>query len=227
MVTVWKHSRQRGNGLLLMLALADYMNDFGEAWPSIDSLATKTRCSRTTVIDMTKRCQLEGELVIGEGDGRNGTNRYKLGVYYRTAGYGIPTATSTGGSPTQGVRNAPLGLDPILQEPSSPPESLEGQVPNELGPTSGVRSGPSRDQTPWVQVLSILKRGMPRDEFETWVQPTELLSLSGDVLTVAGANSVGISKLENGHRGEIEAAAGEVFRRKVRIRFVVLSKVEA
>jgi len=85
----------------------------------------------------------------------------------------------------------------------------------------------SNDQTPWVQILTILKRSMDRCEFDTWVQPTEVLSLSGETLTLGCGNSIGMAKLENGHRAEIEAAAGEVLRRKVRVRFVVLSKVDA
>jgi chromosomal replication initiation ATPase DnaA len=82
---------------------------------------------------------------------------------------------------------------------------------------------PANDQTPWVQVLAILKPKMSRAEFDTWVAPTELLSLSGDVLTVGGANSVGIARLENGHRAEVEAAVREVIGRPLRVRFVVMA----
>lgn len=141
MVTVWENSKQRGNGLLLMLAIADFMNDYGEAWPSIDRLAEKTRCNRSTVIDMMKRCHSDGELDLEEGAGRNGTNRYRLGNHYRLLGLEsptpspadtgqseTPTATSTSRSRNQGVGIRLPESDPILKEPSLITPALEERV---------------------------------------------------------------------------------------------------
>ena len=108
MVTVWENSKQKGNGLLLMLAVADFMNDFGEAWPSIDTLAKKTRCDRSTVIEMTKRCKADGELEVAEGGGRSSSNHYRLGRHYGSGWSEIPTATSTGKG-----RNQTVGIRPL------------------------------------------------------------------------------------------------------------------
>ena len=50
MVSVWKHSRSSGGTLLLLLAIADNANeDSGLAWPSIETLARKTRMSERQV----------------------------------------------------------------------------------------------------------------------------------------------------------------------------------
>jgi hypothetical protein len=46
---VWENSIQKGNELLLLLALADSANDQGVCWPSLETLAKKTRMSRRYV----------------------------------------------------------------------------------------------------------------------------------------------------------------------------------
>lgn len=122
----------------------------------------------------------------------------------------------------------------VSTEPLADEGSVQGSVSGSVraeGPfiesTIHIPHEASKDQTPWVQVLSILRRGMDRAEFDTWVQPTELLSLSGETLTIAAANSFGIERLEKRHRKEIEAAVREVIGRPVRVRFVVVQAVEA
>jgi len=49
---VWDHSGQSGSALLLLLALADQANDQGVCWPSVDTLARKTRLSERTVQEL-------------------------------------------------------------------------------------------------------------------------------------------------------------------------------
>jgi len=47
MTLVWKHSKKGGTALLLLLAIADFANDDGVAWPS---LATPSRASQESPI---------------------------------------------------------------------------------------------------------------------------------------------------------------------------------
>ena len=65
---VWEHSRQRGNALLVMLALADFAGDDGRAWPSTSTLAKMTRQSKRHVITTLSRLADEGEIrPVGTG----------------------------------------------------------------------------------------------------------------------------------------------------------------
>jgi hypothetical protein len=114
---------------------------------------------------------------------------------------------------------------PVL--PGSTPSMKERskESPKEREPAAS--RPPSHDQTPWVQILTLLRRGMDRAEFDTWVQPTDLLSLAGDVLTIGAASSFGVERLQSKHREEIEAAAREVLGRAVRVRFIVANKEAA
>jgi len=224
MVTVWENSKQRGNGLLLMLAIADYMNDFGEAWPSIDTLARKTRCNRTTVIDMTKRCQVEGELEVAEGEGRNGTNRYGLGPHYRLGGSEIPTAIYGVRGGNRGVGIPPLESDTILQEPVLSKDSLEDKVPNESGRISQVGSHPAAPQNLWVSVLGQLQAVFPKAEYKTWLEPTQVVSQVDGEIVVGTANQYAASWLESHAKSLAENEIVGLAGRPMSVRFVVLER---
>jgi hypothetical protein len=50
MTLVWSESQHKGSELLLLLAIADNANDQGIAYPSLRTLAKKTRMSRRNVI---------------------------------------------------------------------------------------------------------------------------------------------------------------------------------
>lgn len=77
---VWKFSKQEGNRLLLMLAIADYASDDGEAFPSIQTLADKSRMSVRNARYVVKQLVDSGELEVQPGAGRNGSNLYRLKV---------------------------------------------------------------------------------------------------------------------------------------------------
>ena len=73
---VWKNSMQSGGKLLLLLAIADFANDKGMAYPGIDTLAEKTRQSRRTVQRQLAELEAEQEIAIEPGTGRSNTNTY-------------------------------------------------------------------------------------------------------------------------------------------------------
>jgi hypothetical protein len=78
--TVFKHSRAKGAGFVIMLALADWANQDGEAWPALETIARKARVSVRTVTTEIKRLAKIGELSIATGAGRNGTNVYTIRI---------------------------------------------------------------------------------------------------------------------------------------------------
>jgi len=80
MTQVWEHSKVKGTELLLLLALADYANDKGIAWPGIDSLAHRIRQSRRNVTRLLRNLEKRGELTIEVNAGPYGANLYKLPV---------------------------------------------------------------------------------------------------------------------------------------------------
>jgi hypothetical protein len=64
MSDVWLYSKQEGSSLLLLLAIADFANDNGLAWPSIVTLAQRTRQHRRTVERQIQKLEESGELKV-------------------------------------------------------------------------------------------------------------------------------------------------------------------
>lgn len=75
MTEVWKHSPAKGATLLLLLAIADNANDAKLAWPSIDTLAAKTRQTSTTVRSQLRKLEAAGLLERNERPGRSSMYR--------------------------------------------------------------------------------------------------------------------------------------------------------
>jgi hypothetical protein len=79
MAAVWKGSQHSGSALLMMLAIADFSDDKGQAFPSVATLAEKTRMKPRNAHYLLRELEESGELVIKIGAGsRHGTNLYRI-----------------------------------------------------------------------------------------------------------------------------------------------------
>ena len=79
MARVWEKSSQKGSRLLLLLAVADYADDNGFAWPGIEKLAEKTRMSPRQTMRLVEHVRKDGELIVVK-------RRAKGNLYIVTAG---------------------------------------------------------------------------------------------------------------------------------------------
>lgn len=79
MTRVWEYSQTKGSLLLLLLAIADYAHDDGTgAYPSLETLAAKTRMTVQNVIRLVNAAEKIGELQIDRGSGRGNPNQYTV-----------------------------------------------------------------------------------------------------------------------------------------------------
>ena len=78
MSAIWEHSEAKGTELLLLLAIADYANDKGMAWPSITTLARKCRMSRRYTMSLLQKLEAKGAIEIQRRVGIRGNNRYRV-----------------------------------------------------------------------------------------------------------------------------------------------------
>ena len=71
MVLAWKVRDVSGTDKLVLLALADWANDEGLCWPSLDTLAEKSSLNRRTVMNAIGRLENAGlirrEILTGKG----------------------------------------------------------------------------------------------------------------------------------------------------------------
>ena len=110
MSQVWAGSQHKGAALLLMLALADFAHDDGtNAYPSVATLARKTRMSDRQVQRLIQQCERSGELVAERStDGLHST-RYSvvLSALNVTGGKMSPAYRRLGPGDNVVTRNVP------------------------------------------------------------------------------------------------------------------------
>lgn len=131
---VWKTSKQKGSALLMMLALADYADENGECWPSLTTLAKKTRMTKRNVQKLLDKLEASGDItkLLGEGcDTRSGkTNRYRINMQGVNAGtslenIGMNGATPVGVSGRSTVRVSHSSPRTVIKNPSIEPKEKE------------------------------------------------------------------------------------------------------
>lgn len=76
MSLVWERAPYSSGSLLVLLALADWSNEEGISWPSMETLATKTRIERRSAQRIVRQLASDGYIKIEEGGGRGKQHRY-------------------------------------------------------------------------------------------------------------------------------------------------------
>ncbi len=78
MARVWEYSRQKEGALLVLLAIADFADDEGNAFPSVPRLAHKARLSDRQTQRLIRKLEEDGELKITPGTGRSHANTFTV-----------------------------------------------------------------------------------------------------------------------------------------------------
>ena len=131
MSAVWDDSEATGNARLVLLAIADSADHDGtNAWPAIDTIAKKTRLSRSTVKRKIQELVSLAELAVVPGPSHIRSDRRPNGYEVRLPS--LIMGVIGGGSertvaePT-GVQNGPAGVQndvyggsPVNPNPSLP-----------------------------------------------------------------------------------------------------------
>jgi DNA-binding Lrp family transcriptional regulator len=155
MTRVWEHSRHKGSELLVLLAIADFAHDDGSnAFPSIGTLAKKTRLSVRSVQDILRKLERSGELRVDYEAGPGGTNVYQV-VASRGENFAPPPAKRR----TRGVQpTAPEGVRPAAPNPSSvtvsEPSSVS--VSYETGASAAVDKSREKGKTEPIGIGAVL-----------------------------------------------------------------------
>ena len=76
MTQAWENEQVKGSELLLLLALCDHANDDGVCWPSISSLAKKTRVEERAVSKNMRKLYDQGLVTYLEKGGGKNTSVY-------------------------------------------------------------------------------------------------------------------------------------------------------
>lgn len=94
---VWENGPDDRSEFMISLALADWADDKGRAFPGIEALARKARCSVRTVQETLKEMKKSGLISIETNAGPSGTNRYTINLEMLVA---IGNDRNSGGAET-------------------------------------------------------------------------------------------------------------------------------
>lgn len=78
MARVWECSRHAGSELLMLLAIADFADDDGRAYPAVPTLAKKCRIQARGAQKLIAALRQSGELEVRPNEGPKGTNLYRI-----------------------------------------------------------------------------------------------------------------------------------------------------
>ena len=123
MSKVWEHSRQSGSHLLMILAIADFSDDDGRAYPSVPTLAKKCRMQPRNANVILAALRKSGELEIRVGDGPHGTNLYRVLPLQALA----PLQSI---APLQALTSPPAKACSLPLQPVAPKPSVNHQEPS-------------------------------------------------------------------------------------------------
>jgi hypothetical protein len=118
---VLDHSEATGGARLVLIVLAEHAHaDGGEAFPSVDTIAHRTRMSRRGVQESLRRLEAEGH-IVSDGVSRKGTKVYRVLMSEQGGADRAPRADR---APAQ---NDAEGGAPRAPEPSVEPSGPNGE----------------------------------------------------------------------------------------------------
>lgn len=168
MARVWEASKHGGTELLMLLAIADFSDDDGRAYPSIPTLAAKCRTTPRHTNRIINALKGSGELEVKLNDGPRGTNRYRVVLErLRTTPHPTPTSPLTHTSPLTPTSTTP---DVGVPKPLTPMSDKPSENHQEPSKKREQRSAPRR---------RIPEDWQPNEKLKTWaaqVRPDLVLS---------------------------------------------------
>lgn len=134
MARVWATSSHTGTELLMLLAIADFSDDDGRAYPAVGTLAKKCRMTDRNARLILANLRDSKELIVRFGEGPKGANQYLIADPLKGASPLKPASAlkQTSATPEAGFR-VPL-------KPASANTSVNHQEPSE-GKKHRSRSG--------------------------------------------------------------------------------------
>ncbi len=125
MARVWEYSQHSGTHLLMMLAIADFADDDGNAYPAVATLARKCRMKDRNARYLLLELSASRELTVVRNAGPKGANLYKITLPLQHV------APLQGIAPLQHVAATPaMDCRPPLQH-VAPEPSMNHQEPSE------------------------------------------------------------------------------------------------
>lgn len=142
---VWEHSEAKGSALILMLAIADFASDAGLSYPSVPTLARKSRMSERNTRYALGKLVESGELAIQTGAGPRGANLYRIMIERNLPLQFDKPEDDFGGAKFAGAKpaGAKRGSGPLQSATATPAIAIAPEPSRTIIESSGGKAGPS------------------------------------------------------------------------------------
>lgn len=129
---VWKHSSKGGALLLLLLAMADWSDDWGYCHPSLEQMAIKCRQTERNILNLIGELEIAHEL-RRVARGKGGRGKFSGSVYQVIAGMSVEEITNServsplARSTFAQLQNGEMSLPTVRKGVSKTDEKISGE----------------------------------------------------------------------------------------------------
>ena len=168
------------NHKFVLMAYADHADHHGKSiWPSVKTISEKTGLDERTVQRMTRDMETMG-LLIDDGQGPRGTNRWKLPFSERGDSL---TPIERGDTVTGDKSENSLGDNSLGDNSLGDSVSYEFKEPE-----PNIFNISTKQLSIWGDAKNELQDEMPPASFETWVKDSFAVHFENNVLWIATRN---------------------------------------
>lgn len=162
MSKVWDNGPAGQSECFVLLALADYANDDGECWPSVDGIAKKCRLSERGVRKILRRLEDDGWITTAVGGGRHGCNKYIINPEQGSPRNAVPPGTGVQKTRNGSAENPEHGSPEPSLTIKEPSERARASRFDEFWAVYPHRGGVKRNRKGAAQKFALaVKRGVP------------------------------------------------------------------
>lgn len=170
MALVWEKAPYKGSDLITLLALADWSDDSGVSWPSINTLAIKTRQSERNTQYCIRKLTKDNYLSVKKR--KESSSQYRINISMLRGGAKIAPIPDEGvQNTTGGVQNGAENLPqiaPYTSEIHHKEHTLNiGPLLNDFSLTP-KENGKTKKHTKVLEV--ILPDWLPAEEWNGWLE---------------------------------------------------------
>jgi len=185
-----------GTELLMLLAIADFADDDGNAYPSVAKLAQKCRMKPRNANYILKALQDSRELEVRIGAGPSGKNRYRINLALLGLQQGAGLQPIAGVQPIASppATQCAKPLQPIAAEPSVKRQHPSGTLPDWV---------PAENWQAWIEFRRKIRKPLTDKAKELAVKKLDELRVQGNDPAQVLDQSV-----LNGWQGLFEIKAG-------------------
>lgn len=169
LANVWEHSKATSNELLILLAIADFADKEGKAFPSLKVLAEKSRISVREARYCLRHLVEMGELKVTAQNRENGSQCANAYLIVLPPAQYAPSPLHTLAPPPARTCTTPLQVPAPLYEPSSEPSKEPSKNRNVGDTVDNLRSPkhPTVDVSGDEAFISELREAFPHVDVET------------------------------------------------------------